>query len=207
MNQQIIDYIKQARSSGMPDTDIRQQLLSAGWPESEVVNAFNFLSQSAPTEAPAPNYPSAIPRKINVKGMVIRGLLGVFPGLIFAFLISAIFRGVLFLPDSISTITFWIIWLLIIFLFGLWGTRSSPEKQTKKDKQFVSDEGLAPNEKIVALIFSIINPIIAGGVLYYIWQKTYPTKAREANRISIIVFIAYIVFTIVYAILTAQLKK
>ena len=46
MNQQIVDYIKQARSSNMSDVNIRQQLLTSGWPEAEVSSAFNMLSQA-----------------------------------------------------------------------------------------------------------------------------------------------------------------
>ena len=36
MNQQISDYISQARGQGMSDEQIRSDLLSAGWDESQV---------------------------------------------------------------------------------------------------------------------------------------------------------------------------
>ncbi len=66
----------------------------------------------------------------------------------------------------------------------------------------VSEEGLTDNEKIVAWIFNILNPVIAGGVMYFIWNKKYPKKAKTANNISMIVFVVEIILFILLKIYT-----
>ena len=66
----------------------------------------------------------------------------------------------------------------------------------------VSEEGLTDNEKIVAWIFNILNHVIAGVVMYFIWNKKYPKKAKTANNISMIVFVVEIILFILLKIYT-----
>lgn len=46
MNQQIEDYVKQARISGNNDEQIKQQLLAAGWAEELIFKSLNSVSSS-----------------------------------------------------------------------------------------------------------------------------------------------------------------
>lgn len=43
------------------------------------------------------------------------------------------------------------------------------------------------NEKIIVWIAIIINPIIAGCLFYYMWRRSFPNKAKQANRVSFFV--------------------
>ena len=36
---------------------------------------------------------------------------------------------------------------------------------------------------------TLLNPIVAGAVLYYGWKKLLPVKAKQANHISMIAFL------------------
>lgn len=57
---------------------------------------------------------------------------------------------------------------------------------------------LQGNEKIIVWIANIINPLIAGFLFYYMWRKSFPDKAKQANRVSFIVFgiemLGYIIY-------------
>ncbi len=85
-----------------------------------------------------------------------------------------------------------------ILIFTIWGgyhgskTKTQQQKweeyQEYKKKAFVSDEPLDSREKIVIWIFCLLAPVICGGVLYYMWRYKYPTKAKQANKISWIAF-------------------
>jgi len=202
MNQQIVDYIKQARQSGTSDANIRQQLLTSGWPEAEVSEAFNMLSQIAQTPMATENF-SSQPRKINVKKMITKGILGIFAGLAFGLIIGGIIGAVLKISFGIP---FFAVWILTILLFGLWGAKSKTKDEEKAElqKSIVSEEGLTTNEKIAAWIFSILNPIITGAIMYYMWRKRYPTKAKKANHISMIVFVLELALGIFIAIATSK---
>lgn len=202
MNQQIVDYIKQARQSGMSDASIRQQLLTSGWPEAEVSETFNMLSQIPQMPMATENF-SAQPRKINVKKMITKGILGIFAGLAFGLIIGGIIGAVLKISFGIP---FFAVWILTIFLFGLWGAKSKTKEEEKAElqKAVVSEEGLTTNEKIAAWIFSILNPVITGAIMYYMWRKRYPTKAKKANHISMIVFVLELALGIFIAIATSK---
>jgi hypothetical protein len=190
MNQQILDYIKQAREYGMDDASIKQQLLDSGWPESEILNTINGQSGGF-TSIMSENVGVIEPRKLNIKKMITKGILGIFAGLGLGFVLGAIISTMLQLPDSMIWIPLIVIWLITIFLFGLWGAKSKTKEEegTELQKIKISDEGLTRNEKIAAWIFSILNPVITGAIMYYMWRKRYPTKAKQANHISIIVFL------------------
>ena len=64
---------------------------------------------------------------------------------------------------------------------------------------------LEGNEKIIVWVANIINPLIAGFLFYYMWKKTFPNKARQANRVSFIVVVVEIVGYVGYKLLTNSL--
>ena len=64
---------------------------------------------------------------------------------------------------------------------------------------------LEGNEKIIVWVANIINPLIAGFLFYYMWKKTFPNKARQANRVSFIVVFVEIVGYVGYKLLTNSL--
>jgi len=68
----------------------------------------------------------------------------------------------------------------------------------------MSEDALRGNEKIIVWIANIINPLIAGFLFYYMWRKSSPNKAKQANTISYIVFGVEIIGYIVYRLLTNQ---
>ena len=53
----------------------------------------------------------------------------------------------------------------------------------------VNQDGLTKQEKLIIWITSIFGSIIVGTIAYYVWRKSYPKKARQANAISWIVFL------------------
>ncbi|MDO8524515.1 MAG: hypothetical protein Q7R99_02715 [bacterium] len=53
----------------------------------------------------------------------------------------------------------------------------------------VSVEVLNKREKVVTWIFSLLNPVITGAVMYFMWRKSHPQKAKQANKISWICFL------------------
>lgn len=57
---------------------------------------------------------------------------------------------------------------------------------------------LQGNEKIMVWIANLINPVIAGFLFYYLWKGKYPNKAKQANKVSFIVFGIYAVLYVVY---------
>lgn len=52
----------------------------------------------------------------------------------------------------------------------------------------VSVEVLSKRGKVVIWIFSLLNPVITGAVMYFMWHKSHPQKAKQANKISWICF-------------------
>jgi len=123
-------------------------------------------------------------KSVNVGGMIKWILLSLPFGL---------FVGLF--TSNISWTAFWMTILLFVVVFGVIGAKSKrkEEKKAYANAQFISDESLTTNQKIAAWIFSIINPVITGAVMYYMWRNKYPAKARQANHISIIVFLIEIV--------------
>lgn len=49
-------------------------------------------------------------------------------------------------------------------------------------------DSLEGKERLIVWIANIINPVITGFLFYYMWRKSFPDKAKQANRISFIVF-------------------
>lgn len=58
---------------------------------------------------------------------------------------------------------------------------------------------LEGREKIIVWAANIVNPVIAGFLFYYMWRKSFPNKAKQANRISYIMagvwFVGYILYS------------
>lgn len=48
----------------------------------------------------------------------------------------------------------------------------------------ISSESLTQGEKIITWVLCIVDPVIAGAILYYTWKKILPQKAKQANKIS-----------------------
>lgn len=72
----------------------------------------------------------------------------------------------------------------------------------------MSNDKLQGNEKIIVWVANIINPLLAGFLFYYMWKKSFPLKAKEANKVSFIVvgieIVGYIAY-IAYKVLTTGL--
>ncbi len=52
----------------------------------------------------------------------------------------------------------------------------------------MAEDVLSKREKTVTWIFSLLSPVITGGVMYFMWRKSHPQKAKQANKISWICF-------------------
>ena len=202
INQQILDYIKQQLQQGVSREQIKSSLMTNGWQENDISSAFNMLSQVPQTPMATENL-SPQQRGINVKKMITKGILGIFAGLAFGLIIGGIIGAILKISFGIP---FFIVWALTIFLFGWWGAKSKTKEEEKAElqKSVVSEEGLTTNEKIAAWVFSILNPVITGAIMYYMWRKRYPTKAKKANHISMIVFVLELALGIFIAIATSK---
>lgn len=121
--------------------------------------------------------------KRNTKDMIVMGIIGLIVGAFFALFASVS------VSDNYSTVTFWIILLVFVGSFGFWGSKM---KDTKELEQALPQEGLTRRERVIAWIFALLNPIITGAVMYYMWKKSYPVKAKQANQISMISFLIWI---------------
>ena len=158
----------------------------------------------------------SISKKINIGGMVKWGLIGLLAGVFinfFVFLITLLEKEghsrdfFLFLFSQGKEGNFWDgeFWILVIILtliLGLKGATSKTKRGLEATKivQPASEEELALIERIIAWISCIIiTPIIAGPIMYYIWRKEYPQKARQANDISIIVFLIELALVLLIA--------
>jgi len=126
---------------------------------------------------------------LNKRNMLIMGLIGLFLGIIVATGISVSSAGYNEQPNTGYMITSVII--LTIGL-GFWGSQMKPAITV--DKSSLNQERLSKKEKTYIWIFSLINPIITGGVTYFLYKDTFPAKARQANIISFIAFIPWVVF-------------
>ena len=60
----------------------------------------------------------------------------------------------------------------------------------------ISQDPLSTKFKIIIGILSFFNPVIAGAVFYYGWKKKLPIKARQANQISLWMFLVFILVVV-----------
>lgn len=84
----------------------------------------------------------------------------------------------------------WLVVELIVFVSSFMFMRKV--KSQVVDGQVINDS-LTKKEKIIVWIASLLQPIIAGAVFYYGWKKKLPAKAKQANNISLIVFLLWLV--------------
>jgi hypothetical protein len=145
-----------------------------------------------------------VSRKINFKKLVTKSILGVFAGFVFGFVTSLVLSFVFGLSDSGPAFwtPFFVVWGLTIVIFGFFGANTKTKEEMKR--LIVSEEGLVGNERIVAWVFSILNPVFAGAIMYYMWYQRYPTKAKKANEISMIMFLFYILLAVLFVNLTSK---
>lgn len=117
------------------------------------------------------------------------GLIGLFLGIIVSTLISVS-------AASKQPNTSYMIGSVIILTLGLgfWGSKMKPAVVT--DKSLENKERLSKKEKTYIWIFSLINPIITGGLIYFMYKDSFPAKARQANIISYIALIPWIIFVL-----------
>lgn len=66
----------------------------------------------------------------------------------------------------------------------------------------MNGDRLQGSEKVIVWIANIINPLIAGFLFYYMWRKSFPNKAKQANRVSFIVAGVEIAGYILYKFIT-----
>ena len=133
-----------------------------------------------PPETQNTQAPNPVSKKLNTAGMI----KGIFVGALVGFMAGLV-------TSTISWTAFWITMAICVVIGALIGARSDTRQEEKA--QFVNNEGLTSTQRTMAWVFSIINPIIAGGVMYFMWRHNFPTKAKQANNISIIVFLLWVV--------------
>jgi len=59
----------------------------------------------------------------------------------------------------------------------------------KRKHDGVSEEPLTVGQKILVWVLCLLNPVVAGAIMYYGWRKSLPAKAKTANHISLIAFL------------------
>lgn len=62
------------------------------------------------------------------------------------------------------------------------------------------NDHLVGKEKMIVWIANLVNPFLAGFLFYYVWRKNFPMKAKQANNVSFIVFIVYLVGYLAYKV-------
>lgn len=79
---------------------------------------------------------------------------------------------------------------MIFILFGIFIATIILEIYTKSKLSpgQISSDPLTIGEKILIWVFCVLNPFLAGAILYYGWKNRLPVKAKAANRISWISF-------------------
>ena len=133
-------------------------------------------------------------KRINVKNMFGRGAFGFLVGLLLGIFVSSFVGEIMGLPATVFVTVFFVVLLGTTFLFGWFGAREKTNEE--RQESALSKEVLNKNEKLWIWIFSIINPIITGGICYFMWRNVYPKKAKEANHISMIVFLLCCLFLV-----------
>ncbi len=89
---------------------------------------------------------------------------------------------------DIKQIVFLIVFVATIFVF-IREMKTVPKGQ-------ISQNPLAKQLKVIIWILCILNPIIAGTILYYGWRKRMPIMAHQANQISLWAFLILLVIGI-----------
>jgi hypothetical protein len=77
---------------------------------------------------------------------------------------------------------------LIPFIALVYAIRFSRKIAKSTPEGTVNSESLTGQEKLNVWLLDIVNPILHGAIFYFSWRKKLPTKAKQANKISFIVF-------------------
>ena len=76
-----------------------------------------------------------------------------------------------------------IISVIILAIFIITIVYMIKEKRRVPEGQTVQDP-LTGKQKALIWILCLLNPLVAGIIFYYGWEKRLPVKARQANQIS-----------------------
>lgn len=138
-------------------------------------------------------------KPINKKNMFIYSLLGcIVGGLISIFVFNTITIFYTTNPFIASSAIF----ILILSLFAYSGatTKTKEIEEQEIKATAINYEPLKGSQKVISYLVCIVNPVIFGSLLYYVWKKQYPTKAKEINRFSIIIVIIQITLYGIYKV-------
>jgi ankyrin repeat protein len=93
-----------------------------------------------------------------------------------------------------------LIWLIVVGT-SIWllNTRKSMVAAGE-----LSELPLTRTEKAWTWVLCFLNPLITGGILYYGWRKKLPVKAKQANRISFMIFGLQLVGAILFMTLQSR---
>lgn len=120
-SEELIKYISEAKGSGLNNTQIRQNLLSAGWPESEINKALNPAPQPSAMAGPPPPSPQsskAVPQVSSSNLMAVLAYLGIL--IIVPVLTAKDEPFVKFhIKQGIALIILWVIIWFFSFVFGI----------------------------------------------------------------------------------------
>jgi hypothetical protein len=94
--------------------------------------------------------------------------------------------------------------LIVVFSLGLiWSIAFMLNRQSKvlvmHDVDF-SKEPLKKFEIYNIWCICLLSPMLGGAILYYGWKKNMPIKAKDANKISILAFIADLFIFFLYGL-------
>lgn len=137
-------------------------------------------------------------RRINIEKMILMAVIGLVAGLFVAMGITLISPESL--PGIISGTVFYFVWAGTALVFGYFGSRMRTDTQIHADMKssVTGNDELTRSEKIWAWIACLINPVISGAIMYYMWRRYFPNKAKQANQISFMaVFIWAILFIVI----------
>lgn len=79
--------------------------------------------------------------------------------------------------------------LIIVIVWMVKGRKSVPEGQVVADP-------LTGKQKLAMWVLCFMNPVLSGAVFYYGWKNKLPTKAKQANQISLWAFFILILLGI-----------
>ncbi len=93
------------------------------------------------------------------------------------------------------------VFLPLIFgvAFGIIGGKK------KKIPEVVSQDKMSSIETWLVIIAAILNPVLFGAIFYYVWHRRYPEKSKQANKISMIIFLIELIIYVAYKVLRGEL--
>jgi hypothetical protein len=88
--------------------------------------------------------------------------------------------------------------LILGIVFGILGGKK------RKIDNIISQEKMSITETLIVIIATILNPVLFGAIFYFVWRHRYPVKAKQSNKISMIVFLVELVAYVLYKILSGE---